>query len=63
MHYYNSVLRELDGRLGSGYHVPLFVEDVLCEFSSIVDAERGCFFALCGFLCDFWIGAVLNCVF
>ena len=46
VHYYNSALRELDGRLGSGGHIPLFVEDVLCEFSSIVDAERGCFFAL-----------------
>lgn len=46
MHCYNSALRELDGRLGSGYHVPLFVEWVLCEFSSIVDADEGSFFAL-----------------
>ena len=63
MHYYSSALRELDGRLGSGDHVPLFVEWVLDGFSSIVDADVGSFFALCGFLCDFWIGAVLNCVF
>lgn len=63
VHYYNSALRELDGRLVSGGRVPLFVEWVLCEFSSIVDADEGSFFALCGFLCDFWISAVLNCVF
>lgn len=43
VHYYNSALRELDGRLGSGHHVPLFVEWVLCEFSSIVDADEGSF--------------------
>ncbi len=53
MHYYNSALRELDGRLGSGGHIPLFVEDVLCEFSSIVDEIGCCFLALFGFFCDF----------
>lgn len=57
MHCYNSALRELDGRLGSGYHVPLFVEWVLCEFSSIVDADEGSFLRCAGFCAIF--GSVL----
>ena len=53
MHYYNSALRELDGRLGSGDHVPLFVEVDFGVFSLIVDEIGCCFLALFGFFCDF----------
>lgn len=53
VHYYNSALRELDGRLGSGGRVPLFVEVGFGVFSLIVDEIGCCFLALFGFFCDF----------
>ena len=60
VHYYNSALRELDGRLGSGGRVPLFVEVGFGVFSLIVDEIGCCFLALFGFFCDFWFSCAVR---